>query len=251
MAFELPDLPYAQDALEPHISARTVKYHYGKHHKGYVDKLNDAVKDTKWAEKSLEEIIVAQAGDDGDPNLFNNAAQIWNHNFFWDSMSPEGGGEPDGAIAQSIEQSFGGVAKFRKKFVETAAGEFGSGWAWLIVDDGGLNVITTSDAMTPLAHGVQPLVCCDTWEHAYYLDYQNDKKSFFEKFVECLINWKFVAAKLDHQGEGNRLAAQRYRKAQEEFAKDGDVTKKAREAATALDGDEGEELEAARRKAAS
>jgi len=248
MAFELPDLPFEKDALEPHISARTIKYHYGKHHQGYVDKLNDAIDGTKWESKPLEEIIVANADD---PDIFNNAAQIWNHNFFWDSMSPQGGGKPKGTIEQLVGESFGGVAKFKKAFVEAAAGEFGSGWAWLVVKDGGLDIITTSDAMTPIAKGVHPLVCCDTWEHAYYLDYQNDKKAFFEAFCDHLINWGFAEDNLDNQGEGNRLAAQRYRNAQEKFAASGKVEKKARAAAKALDGKEGKELERARRETAS
>ena len=251
MAFELPELPFEQDALVPHISARTIKYHYGKHHKGYVDKLNDAVDGTKWEKKSLEEIIVANAGSDGDTDLFNNAAQHWNHTFFWDSLSPRGGGKPDDVVARLIKESFGNVDAFQEEFVETAAGEFGSGWAWLVVKNGALDVMTTSDAMTPMAKGVHPLVCCDTWEHAYYLDYQNDRKAFFKAFCEHLINWRFAQDNLANQGEGNKLAAQRYRKAQEAFAKNGKVTKKAREAAKALDGKEGKKLEKARRETAS
>jgi Fe-Mn family superoxide dismutase len=250
VAFKLPDLPFKQDALEPHISSRTMSYHYGKHHQGYVDKLNKAVDGTRWESKSLEEIIVANAGNDGDSNLFNNAAQIWNHSFFWNSMAPDGGGKADGGVAKLIDESFGGADKFKKKFVEAAAGQFGSGWAWLVVKDGQLDVVTTSDAMTPLAKGVHPLACCDTWEHAYYLDYQNDKKSFFEAFCDHLINWDFVQDNLDNQGEGNKLAAQRYRRAQEMFAQSGKVDKKAREAAKAVDGKEGKELEKARRATA-
>ena len=197
----------------------------------------------------MEEIIVGNAGDDGDGDLFNNAAQTWNHTFFWNSLSPQGGGKPEGSIVQLIEESFGSLKAFKETFVETAAGEFGSGWAWLLVEDGKLVVETTSDAMTPLAEGRQALVCCDTWEHAYYLDYQNDKNAFFEAFAGNLINWSFAEENLQNQGEGNRIAAQRYRQGQEAFAKEGDVEKKAREAADALDGQEGEELEKARKEA--
>jgi Fe-Mn family superoxide dismutase len=207
VTFELPDLPFAKDALAPHISERTMSYHYGKHHRGYVDKLNTAVADTKWAAKSLEEIIAGNAGEEGDSFLFNNAAQAWNHSFFWNSLSPKGGGEPKNEVAQVFDASFDGFDGFKKEFVDTAAGQFGSGWTWLIVDDGRLKVVSTSNARTPIAYGIQPLVCCDTWEHAYYLDYQNDKKSFFETFVDHLINWDFAATNLTLQRERGRSAA--------------------------------------------
>ena len=154
-------------------------------------------------------------------------------------------------IAQLLDESFGSLDGFKDRFIDKAVGEFGSGWVWLVVENGGLNVITTTDAMTPLIHGHHPLVCCDTWEHAYYLDYQNDKKAFFEVFVDHMISWGFAASNLDSQGEGNWLAAARYRNAQEEFARRGNVKEMAREATDALDSEEGEELEAARKTSAS
>ena len=194
--FTLPPLPYAEDALAPHISANTMSFHYGKHHKGYVDKLNKAVEGKPLAEKKLEELIVETAKDPAQSGVFNNAAQIWNHTFFWQCMKAKGGGEPSGKLAERIKADLGGLDGFKKSFAEAANGQFGSGWAWLEVKDGKLAVTKTSNADTPIAHGGKPLLVIDVWEHAYYLDYQNKRADFVTAFVEHLINWEFAAANL-------------------------------------------------------
>ncbi|MGF1465698.1 MAG: superoxide dismutase [Sandaracinaceae bacterium] len=184
MAFNLPELPYAQDALAPHISGRILEFHYGKHHAGYVNKLNAAVeKDSSLAGKTLEDIIrTAQGG------VFNNAAQVFNHTFYWNSMSPNGGGEPTGAIADAITKSFGSFGDFKEKFSGAAAGHFGSGWAWLAKDGDRLEIIDTHDAGTVLTMGKTPILTCDVWEHAYYLDYQNARPKYIEAWWN-LVNW--------------------------------------------------------------
>jgi len=190
MAIELPPLPYADDALDPHISARTISFHYGKHHATYVANLNGLIEGTPDADKSLEQII-ADAGPGG---LFNNAAQVWNHTFYWNSMSPSGGGDPSGDLAAAIDKSFGSASAFKEELVTKGKGNFGSGWTWLVKDGDGLAVINTDDADTPIKHGKVPLLTVDVWEHAYYLDYQNARPAYLETFVDKLLNWEFAAS---------------------------------------------------------
>ncbi|RVU39246.1 superoxide dismutase [Hwanghaeella grinnelliae] len=192
MAFELPALPYAQDALEPHISANTLSFHYGKHHNTYVTNLNNLVKDTDLAGKSLEEIVKAVAGDASKAGIFNNAAQVWNHTFYWHSMTPNGGGAPTGAIAAKIDEDLGGYDKFVEEFKAAATTQFGSGWAWLVLDGGKLKVTKTANADSPIAHGQTPLLTIDVWEHAYYLDYQNRRPDYIATFLDSLVNWDFA-----------------------------------------------------------
>ncbi len=195
MPFEFPKLPYAEDALEPHISRQTLSFHHGKHHKTYVDNLNRLTEGSDLASKPIEEVIRAAAKENKTP-IFNNAAQAWNHDFFWKCMAPKGGGAPKGEIAKRIEDSFGGFDKFKDQFVQKAVGQFGSGWAWLIQDGGKLDIVTTHDAGTPLVDGKTPLITCDVWEHAYYLDYQNRRADFVKAFVENLANWSFAESRL-------------------------------------------------------
>ena len=194
MSFELMDLPYDQDALAPHMSAETLKFHHGKHHATYVSKLNDAIKDTPMADLSLEEIIEKAAGDDAKSGLFNNAAQVWNHDFFWNCMKPGGGGKPDGELLSQIESDFGSFDSFAEEFKAAAAGRFGSGWAWLVLQDGKLKVVSTQNADLPMVHGQKALLTCDVWEHAYYLDYQNERPRFVASFLDNLVNWDYVAS---------------------------------------------------------
>ncbi len=187
MAFELPPLPYAQDALAPHISAETLEYHYGKHHKTYVDNLNKAVEGTADADASLEDIIMKAEG-----GLFNNAAQTWNHTFFWNSLSPNGGGQPTGAVADRIGSDFGSYDEFRKQITEAGLTQFGSGWAWLVDEGGKLAVMKTPNADLPMKHGVKALWTIDVWEHAYYIDYRNARAKFIDVVLDNLVNWDFV-----------------------------------------------------------
>jgi len=188
MAFELPPLPYALDALQPHISQETLEYHHGKHHKAYVDNLNNLVPNTEFANQSLEEIILHA----GSGPIFNNAAQVWNHTFYWHCMTPHGAGKPTGALATAIDKAFGSFDKFKELFTKTAVGTFGSGWAWLVQKkDGALDVVSTSNAQTPMTAGQKALLTCDVWEHAYYIDYRNARPKYVEKFWE-LINWEFA-----------------------------------------------------------
>ncbi|MCA9684474.1 MAG: superoxide dismutase [Fe] [Myxococcales bacterium] len=191
MPFELPALPYAKDALAPHMSAETLEYHYGKHHAGYLAKLNAGIEGTQWADKSLEDII---RGADG--GLFNNAAQVWNHSFFWNCLKPGGGGEPSGDLADAINRSFGSYADFKSKFAAACAGQFGSGWGWLVKSGDGLEIMTTANADTPLKHGLTAIATIDVWEHAYYVDYRNDRAKFIETVMGSLVNWDFVAGNL-------------------------------------------------------
>lgn len=188
MAFELPALPYEKNALEPHISAETLEYHYGKHHATYVSKLNDAVKGTDLESKSLEDIIKSQTG-----GLFNNAAQVWNHTFYWHCLNPNGGGAPNGPIADAINVKWGSFEKFQEEFNASAAGNFGSGWTWLVKKpDGSVDILNTDDADTPVAHDdVEPLLTVDVWEHAYYIDYRNSRPNYLEAFWK-LVDWDFV-----------------------------------------------------------
>ncbi len=191
MAFSLPELPYAKDALEPHISAETLDYHYGKHHQTYVDKLNGMIENTDNADKSLEDIIRSSDG-----GLFNNAAQVWNHTFYWNCLSPTGGGQPTGKLAELIARDFGSFDDFKSKFTETAIGTFGSGWAWLVqTSDGKLKITSTSNAQTPLTGSAKPLMTCDVWEHAYYIDYRNARPKYMDAFWN-LVNWDYIGAQL-------------------------------------------------------
>jgi Fe-Mn family superoxide dismutase len=194
MTVKLPDLPYKKDALEPHISARTLEYHHDKHHKAYVDTLNEAIENTDYSGLTLEEMI-AQSHGTSHTNVYNNAAQAWNHEFLWKSMSPDGGGDADGSLKEALHRRFGDVARFGEAFRRAATGQFGSGWAWLVLDKGELNVISTSDADNPLVKGQKPLLTLDLWEHAYYLDYQNERGRYVDTFLEHLINWKFASAR--------------------------------------------------------
>jgi len=193
--FTLPPLPWPKEAFEPNISVKTFDFHYGKHHKAYVDKANELVKGTDFEGKSLEEVIVAAKKKDNGP-LFNNAAQIYNHNIFWESMSPNGGGTPTGAIAAKIDEAFGNFDTFKEKFVAAGVGQFGSGWVWLVLNAGKLEIVKTANAETPLTDGKPVILVCDVWEHAYYLDYQNRRPDFLKVFVEKLVNWKTANDKL-------------------------------------------------------
>ncbi len=197
MAFELPPLPYANDALAPHISARTLEFHHGKHHAAYVNNLNGLVKDTPLASASLEEVIKAAAADlPAKQGVFNNAAQVWNHTFFWHCMKKGGGGKPSGKLLAAIESDLGGFDKFKEDFKNAAVTQFGSGWAWLVVEGGKLKIVKTANADTPLAHGQKALLTVDVWEHAYYLDYQNRRPDFVQAFLDHLVNWDFAAQNL-------------------------------------------------------
>ncbi|QKX17806.1 MULTISPECIES: superoxide dismutase [Microbulbifer] len=188
MAHVLPELPYAMDALQPHISQETLEYHYGKHHKTYVDKLNGLLDGTPDADKSLEEVIKSSSG-----GVFNNAAQIWNHTFYWNCLSPNGGGAATGAVADAINAAFGSFDKFKEEFTNSAVNNFGSGWTWLVKKaDGSVAIVNTSNAETPLTDdSVTPLLTCDVWEHAYYIDYRNARPKYMEAFW-ALLNWEFV-----------------------------------------------------------
>ncbi|MBM70215.1 MAG: superoxide dismutase [Fe] [Haliea sp.] len=188
MAFELPALPYARDALAPHISAETLDYHYGKHHNTYVEKLNGMVPGTEFEGKSLEEVIRTSSG-----GIFNNAAQVWNHSFYWECLSPNGGGEATGTVASAINAAFGSFAEFKKAFTDAAVGNFGSGWTWLVKNsDGTVAIVNTSNAETPLTDSsVTPLLTVDVWEHAYYIDYRNARPKYLDAFW-ALVNWDFV-----------------------------------------------------------
>jgi superoxide dismutase, Fe-Mn family len=196
MAFELPALPYAESALEPYYSARTISFHHGKHHKAYVDNLNKLVAGTDLEGKTLEEVILAAAGNPQKAGVFNNAAQIWNHTFFWHSLKPGGGGKPTGALAAKIDQAFGGYEKFVEQFKAAAVGRFGSGWGWLVVEAGALKIVATPNAETPLTAKQTPLLTVDVWEHAYYLDYQNRRPDFVQAYLDHLVNWDFANANL-------------------------------------------------------
>ncbi|EED36508.1 superoxide dismutase (Fe) [Luminiphilus syltensis NOR5-1B] len=191
MAFELPALPYERDALAPHISSETLDYHYGKHHQTYVDKLNGLVEGTDNAEKSLEDIIKSSDG-----GLFNNAAQVWNHTFYWHCLSPNGGGEPTGPIAEAINSTFGSFEAFKEQFTNSAINNFGSGWTWLVKKaDGSIALANTSNAGCPITDDVTPLLTVDVWEHAYYVDYRNARPKYMEAFWN-LVNWDFVNSNL-------------------------------------------------------
>jgi Fe-Mn family superoxide dismutase len=188
----LPPLPYADNALEPIITANTIGFHYGRHHKGYLDNLNKLVAGTEYADLSLEKIITSTAGRPDTTAVFNNAAQLWNHTFYWNSMRSKGGGEPPAALKQRIEASFGSVDACRKELASAAVSQFGSGWAWLVLDGDKLKVVKTANADVPLTAGTKPLLTVDVWEHAYYLDYQNRRADYVNAVLDKLINWEFA-----------------------------------------------------------
>ncbi len=191
MVHELPPLPYAKNALEPHISEETLEYHHGKHHQTYVTNLNNLIPGSEFENMSLEDIIMKSSG-----GLFNNAAQVWNHTFYWNCLSPNGGGEPSGALADAINAKFGSMAKFKDEFTKTAITTFGSGWAWLVKNsDGSLELMSTSNAATPMTSGKKALLTCDVWEHAYYIDYRNARPQYVEAFWN-LVNWDFASQQL-------------------------------------------------------
>lgn len=194
--FSLPPLPYADNALEPLISANTISFHYGKHHKAYVDNLNKLVEGKDLAQLSLEDIIKKAAGNADMAGVFNNAAQIWNHTFYWNSLKPNGGGKPTGAIAAAIDRDLGGYDKFKADFANAAVTQFGSGWAWLVSDAGTLKIVKTGNAEVPFTKGQKPLLTIDVWEHAYYLDYQNLRAKYAETLIDKLLNWDFANANL-------------------------------------------------------
>ncbi|MBW4681247.1 MAG: superoxide dismutase [Microcoleus vaginatus WJT46-NPBG5] len=197
MAFTLPELPYPADALESgHMSAQTFSFHHDKHHAAYVNNLNKQIEGTELADKSLEEIITATFKDSSKAGIFNNAAQVWNHTFFWHCMKPGGGGQPSGALADKINSDLGGYDKFKEEFKNAATTQFGSGWAWLVLDNGTLKVTKTGNAENPLANGQTALLTLDVWEHAYYLDFQNRRPDFIQNFLDNLVNWDFVAENL-------------------------------------------------------
>jgi len=191
MAIELPALPYAKDALAPHMSAETLDFHYGKHHQTYVTNTNNLIKGTEMESMSLEQIVKKAQG-----GLFNNAAQVWNHNFFWNSLSPKGGGEPTGKLADAIKKAFGSFAQFKEEFTKVAIGTFGSGWAWLVArPDGSLGLVSTSNAATPLTGADRALLTCDVWEHAYYIDHRNARPKYLEAYFN-IANWDFASTNL-------------------------------------------------------
>jgi len=190
MEHTLPPLPYAKDALQPHMSAETLEYHYGKHHQAYVTNLNNLIKGTEFETMTLEEIIKKSSG-----GIFNNSAQVWNHTFFWNCMAPNAGGAPTGAVADAINAKWGSFDKFKEEFQKSAVGNFGSGWTWLVQKDGGVDIVNTSNAGTPLVGTDKPLLTCDVWEHAYYIDYRNARPKFVEGFWN-LVNWDFVNSNL-------------------------------------------------------
>lgn len=188
-------LPYDQNALEPYISAETLSYHYDKHHRGYVDKLNKLIEGTPYAGLSLEDIVI-KAREDAAIDILNNALQAWNHAFLWESMSPNGGATPDGRIKELVEDSFGDLDTFRKRFRAAALSHFGSGWVWLVLDGPKLRILTTGNADSPIGTRMVPLMTLDVWEHAYYIDYRNERVRYVDTFLDKLVNWKFAAANL-------------------------------------------------------
>ena len=206
MPFTLPDLPFAKDALAPHMSAETLEFHHGKHHKAYVDKANGLIEGTDLAGASLIEVIKA-AKEKGDKGLFNNSAQIWNHSFFWQCLAPEGSTRPSGKLRDLINAGFGGEQALLEKLAAESVNHFASGWGWLVLNNGTLEVTSLHDADTPAVHGMTPLLTIDVWEHAYYIDYRNERPKFVKSVLENIINWDFVAQNLD--GKGLERADQR------------------------------------------
>jgi Fe-Mn family superoxide dismutase len=194
--FTLPPLPYKDDALAPFITANTLSFHYGKHHKAYVDNLNKLSEGKRYATMSLEDVVKASAKESADAGIFNNSAQVWNHTFYWNSMKQGGGGAPTGKLLEKINADFGSFDTLKTQFADAAKTQFGSGWAWLVLDGGKLKVTKTGNADTPLAHGQKALITCDVWEHAYYLDFQNRRPDYVAAFLDKLVNWEFAAANL-------------------------------------------------------
>jgi Fe-Mn family superoxide dismutase len=200
----LPALPYAKDALQPHLSAEALEFHHDKHHQAYVTNLNNLIKDTDLAGQSLVDIILASAKDASKAGIFNNSAQIWNHTFYWNCMTPNGGGAPTGALAAKIDEAFGSYDKFKEEFKQAALTQFGSGWAWLVADEvnGALSIMKTPNADTPMAHGKIAVLTVDVWEHAYYIDYRNRRPDYVTTFLDKLVNWDYANAKLAGQHAG-------------------------------------------------
>lgn len=196
MAYELPSLPYDYNALEPYMSARTLEFHHDKHHAAYVNNYNKMVQDTEMAEMSLEAVIKAVFNDPQKVGIFNNGAQAWNHTFYWNCLTPSGGGVPGGSLAEKINSDFGSFDQFKESFKTAAATQFGSGWAWLVLENGTLKVTKTANAENPIAYGQTPLLTLDVWEHAYYLDYQNRRPDFIQTFLDQMVNWEFVSQNL-------------------------------------------------------
>jgi Fe-Mn family superoxide dismutase len=196
MAYELPPLPYDYNDLDPFITAKTLEFHHDKHHAAYVTNYNNLIKDTPYADQTIEEVIKATYGDASKAGVFNNGAQAWNHTFYWNGMKKGGGGTPSGALADKITADFGSFDQFKDQFKTAATTQFGSGWAWLVLDNGTLKITKTSNADNPIAQGQTPLLTCDVWEHAYYLDYQNKRPDYVSDFLNSLVNWDFVAANL-------------------------------------------------------
>jgi Fe-Mn family superoxide dismutase len=200
MSFTLPPLPYAINALEPHISSRTLEIHHGKHHNAYVVNLNNLTKDSPLAKQSLEQVILSAAGDAAKVGIFNNAAQVWNHTFYWHCLKQGGGGQPTGTLAAAIDAAFGSFDAFKEQFKQAATTQFGSGWAWLVAEGKTLKITKTGNADLPMAHGQVALLTCDVWEHAYYLDYQNRRPDYVQTFLDSLVNWEFVAENFEKAG---------------------------------------------------
>ncbi len=196
MSLTLPDLPFAKNALEPYLSARTLEFHHDKHHKAYVDNGNKLIAGTDLDKEDAEAIIKKVAGNASKAGIFNNAAQVWNHSFYWLCLKPKGGGRPTGQIAQKIDADFGSYEKFAEELKNAGVTQFGSGWAWLVLKDGKLEVMKTGNADTPVAHGIKPLLTVDVWEHAYYLDYQNRRPDYIQAVIDNLLNWDFVNSRL-------------------------------------------------------
>lgn len=199
MAIILPELTYPKDALNPYLSEKTLDFHYGKHHNAYVVNVNKLIEGTDLANETLENIIKKTMGDSSKSGIFNNAAQVWNHTFYWHSMKPKGGGTPNGAIADKIKADFGSYDKFAEEFKNAGITQFGSGWVWLVVKNGKLEVMKTSNADTPIAHGLKPVLTLDVWEHAYYLDYQNRRPDYLDAFIKNLVNWHFANSCIDER----------------------------------------------------
>ena len=196
MSFELPSLPYANDALAPYMSAETLDFHHGKHHQTYVTNLNNLIKDTDLQNSSLEEIVVKSSKDSSMAGIFNNAGQHWNHILFWQCMKPNGGGSIPSELENKLNEDFGSIDKFKEAFIQAGTTQFGSGWAWLAVNNGKLVVTKSANASNPLVDGMKPILGCDFWEHSYYIDYRNKRPDYLKAFLDSLVNWEFVASQL-------------------------------------------------------
>ena len=197
MTFELPSLPYASDALAPYMSSETLDFHHGKHHQTYVTNLNNLIKDTDMKDSSLEEIVVKSSKDSSMAGIFNNAGQHWNHILFWQCMKPNGGGSMPSELESRITSDLGGIDQFKEAFIQAGTTQFGSGWAWLAIDNGKLVVTKSPNASNPLVDGMKPILGCDVWEHSYYIDYRNKRPDYLKAFLDSLVNWEFVASQLD------------------------------------------------------